>query len=162
VVTESHPDWVFLTYRLPREPSAPRLALWRAARRLGALQASDGLLILPHSFRNLEHMQWLAAEIRERDGMAAVWLARADSARDHATYVATMRAAIDEEYGDVSREADQAVAGGGSLADSRRVVRRLRGRLRRIAVRDYFDAPSGPPARAAVDRLARDLEVVPA
>jgi hypothetical protein len=107
-------------------------------------------------------VQWLAAEIGEREGVAAVWLASADSARDHAAYVATMRAAIDEEYGDVRREADEAVAGGGAPTDRRRVVRRLRGRLRRIAVRDYFDAPSGPPARAALDRLAREVEVVPA
>jgi hypothetical protein len=31
-------DWVLLAYRLPREPSTPRIALWRGLRRLGAAQ----------------------------------------------------------------------------------------------------------------------------
>ncbi len=31
-------DWVLLAYRLPREPSTPRIALWRRLRRLGAAQ----------------------------------------------------------------------------------------------------------------------------
>src|SRR5262249_39018906 len=30
--------WVLLAYRLPREPSTPRIAVWRRLRRLGALQ----------------------------------------------------------------------------------------------------------------------------
>src|SRR5258708_1839751 len=28
-------QWVFLAYRLPREPSTPRIAVWRKLRRLG-------------------------------------------------------------------------------------------------------------------------------
>jgi hypothetical protein len=46
--------------------------------------------------------------------------------------------------------------------ERRRVVRRLRGQLRRIGLRDHFGAPTGPEARAAVDRLARSVEAVPA
>jgi hypothetical protein len=35
-------QWVLLAYRLPREPSAPRLAVWRSLKRLGAAQLLDG------------------------------------------------------------------------------------------------------------------------
>jgi hypothetical protein len=89
---------VFLTYRLPREPSAPRLALWRATRRLGALQLGDGLVALPHSTRNLEHVQWLAADIAEHGGSASVWHARADRRRDHEAHVAALRDSVAAEY----------------------------------------------------------------
>jgi hypothetical protein len=153
---------VLLTYRLPREPSAPRLSLWRAIRQLGALQLGDGLVALPHSPRNLEHLQWLAADIVEHDGTAGVWHARADMSRDHEAHVGAMQASADDEYRAVLDEAEAVGAGHGSAADRRRVVRRLRGQLRRIGSRDHFDAPAGPLARAAVDRLARATEAVEA
>lgn len=162
MVTSVDREWVLLTYRLPREPSAPRLALWRAVRRLGALQLGDGLVALPHSARNLEHLQWLAADIAERGGTATVWHARADSRRDHEAHVGMMQAAVDEEYRVVLAEADLASAGGMSGTERQRTVRRLRGRLRRIGLRDHHDAPTGPRARTAVDDLARAAEAAPA
>jgi hypothetical protein len=160
VVTSTRPDWVLLTYRLPREPSAPRLSLWRAIRRLGAIQLGDGLVALPHSPRNLEHLQWLAADIAEHDGTASVWHARADSSRDNDLHVAQLRTSADQEYRAVLEEAESASAGDLTPTERRRVTRRLRGQLRRIALRDHFQAPSGALARVAVDDLARSLETV--
>jgi Protein ChrB, N-terminal len=153
---------VFLVYRLPREPSAPRLALWRAVRRLGVLQLGDGLVALPHSARNLEHLQWQAADIIEHDGTATVWHARADSSRDHDAQVTALQAAVEAEYRVVLDEAETAIARGTSASERRRVIRRLRGQLRRIGLRDHFDSAAGGLARAAVDRLARSMEAVPA
>ena len=162
MVTSYRSDWVLLTYRLPREPSAPRLSLWRAMRRLGALQLGDGLVALPHSPRNLEHLQWLAADIAEHDGTASVWRARADSSRDDHAHMAQMRTSADEEYRAVLDEAESVSVGAMSTTERRRATRRLRGQLRRIALRDHFQAPTGGRARAAVQNLARSAEAVPA
>lgn len=159
VVTHVRTDWVLLTYRLPREPSAPRLAVWRAFRRLGAVQLGDGLVALPHSARNLEHLQWLAADIVEHDGTATVWHARPDSGRDHDALAADMQASVDADFEAVLVEAVAAL-GDDSALERRRTARRLRGQLRRIGLRDHFDAPTGRHARAAVDRLARASESV--
>lgn len=160
MVTSSSSQWVLLTYRLPREPSAPRLSLWRAMRRLGALQLGDGLVALPHSPRNLEHLQWLAADIAEHDGTASVWHARADSRRDDHAHRAQIRASADEEYAAVLQEAESTSAITTSATERRRATRRLRGQLRRIALRDHFHAPTGRLARAAVENLARSAEEV--
>lgn len=148
---------MFLAYRLPREPSAPRLALWRALRRLGAHLVSDGLVVLPHSPRNLEHLEWLAASIGEGSGEASVWLAEPTSTRTHEAYADAMRAEAAEEYRAVMREARE--ARGLERAERRRAVRRLRGQLRRIGARDYFAAAEGLAARTAVGRLAALAEV---
>src|SRR2546430_16341639 len=51
--------WVLLAYRLPRDPSTPRSALWRKLRRLGAAQVLDGLAALPLDARNREQLEWL-------------------------------------------------------------------------------------------------------
>jgi hypothetical protein len=138
-------------YRLPREPSAPRIALWRALRRLGALLISDGLVALPHSARNREHLQWLAATIREQDGTAAVWIAQPDSAASHREYVEQLTSAVDGEYEAVRSEA---AAIGDDEAERKRALARLRRQLRRIGSRDYFGASGGAAAREAVELLA--------
>lgn len=160
MVTSDERAWVLLSYRLPREPSAPRLALWRAVRRLGALQLGDGLVALPRSDRNLEHVQWMASDIVERGGTATVWHARTDTRRDHEAQVAAMRASTDGEFRAILEEARSVAAGGVPSTERRRLVRRLRGQLRRIGLRDHHAAPSGPRARAAVDALARAEDAV--
>ena len=43
----AHLDWVLLAYRMPREPSTPRIAVWRKLRKLGAVQLVDGFVALP-------------------------------------------------------------------------------------------------------------------
>lgn len=37
---------MLLSYRLPREPSTPRITEWRKLKRLGVVQISDGLVAL--------------------------------------------------------------------------------------------------------------------
>ena len=146
-------DWVLLLHRLPREPSAPRIALWRAVRRLGVVLLGDGLVALPASPRNVEHLEWLAAGIEEQGGSASTWIARPRLQATSASLVEHARDAVDAEYRAVMEEA----RGMGRLSravDRRRGLRRLRAELRRIAGRDYFDAPSAGAARKAVERLA--------
>jgi hypothetical protein len=71
-----------------------------------------------------------------------------------------MRASADEEYRAVLDEAESVTAGALSATERRRASRRLRGQLRRIALRDHFQAPTGALARAAVEDLARSVEAV--
>jgi hypothetical protein len=68
-------DWVLLAYRLPREPSAPRLAVWRKFKRLGVAQLLDGLAALPLDSRNRERLEWVADEVVEAGGEASIWTA---------------------------------------------------------------------------------------
>src|SRR2546430_2371047 len=68
--------WVLIAYRLPREPSTPRSALWRRLRRLGAVQLLDGLAALPLDARNREQLEWLAPEGGGAGGAACAWLIR--------------------------------------------------------------------------------------
>jgi len=61
-------QWVLLAYRLPREPSTPRINVWRKLRRLGAVQVVDGLVALPADPRTVEAFEWLADEVLEAGG----------------------------------------------------------------------------------------------
>ena len=145
--------WVLLAYRLPREPSNPRVGVWRKLERLGVARLGDGLVALPADARTREQLDWLAEEILEAGGTATVWLAIPGSAAQERAIAAAMRAARAAEYRAVTEQARDAA---GSGAERARVLRRLRGELRRIARRDFFPPAEREVARVAVDALAAD------
>jgi hypothetical protein len=149
-------SWVLLAYRLPREPSNPRVAVWRKLERLGVARLGDGLVTLPHDARTREHLDWLAEEILEAGGVATVWLATPGSAAQERTIAQAMRDARAAEYRAVTEQAKDAASGAGA-AERTRVARRLRSELRRIARRDFFPPTEREAARAAVDALAADV-----
>jgi len=70
-------DWLFLVYKIPRDPSALRVAVWRKLNRLGAVLIHDSVWVLPAIPRCKEQLQWLAAEINEQGGNAGVWVSKA-------------------------------------------------------------------------------------
>jgi hypothetical protein len=145
------PTWVLLAYRLPREPSTPRIALWRRLRRLGALQLLDGLVALPLRDDTREQLEWLADEVLEAGGEATVWLAEPGSAAEGRELAERMRRATADEYRALAAEASAERAG-------RRALARLRRALRSIRARDYFGATERAPAESAVEALAGRAE----
>jgi hypothetical protein len=151
-------SWVLLAYRLPREPSNPRVAVWRKLERLGVARLGDGLVALPADARTREQLDWLAEEIAEASGVATVWLATPASATQERATAQVMRAARAAEYRAVIDQARDAANGG--VGERMRAARRLRGELRRIARRDFFPPPEREAARAAVDALAADAAPV--
>ncbi len=144
-------EWVLLIYRLPREPSTPRSAVWRRLRRLGVAQLSDGLVGLPADARTREQLEWVAGDVREADGTAGVWIARPASLAQERELASTMATARAREYQGVRAEADAAT--GLAEVDRTRVARRLREELRRIRRRDFFPPPERDTAVAAVEQL---------
>lgn len=149
-------QWVWLVYRLPREPSAPRIAVWRKLRRLGVAQVTDGVAALPLDARNRERLEWLADEVLEAEGEAMVWLAEPISATVERRLVERLASERAEEYRAVIEQAETAAAGG--TGAQRRELRRLRRELRRIRQRDYFPPAERDLAAAAVERLAEPVE----
>src|SRR5262245_54976529 len=91
-------DWVLLAYRLPREPSTPRITVWRKLRRYGAAQIVDGLVALPATAKTREQFQWVANEVLEFGGEASVWVGRLDTVRFERDLVARMAAEIADDY----------------------------------------------------------------
>lgn len=70
-------SWLFLIYKIPREPSALRVGVWRKLRSLGAVLTHDSVWVLPENSRNKEQFQWLANDINQQAGSASVWISQA-------------------------------------------------------------------------------------
>jgi len=150
-------EWVLLAYRLPREPSAPRVTVWRKLRRLGVTQLVDGLVALPADARTREQLEWLADEVVDADGEATVWLGRLGSAAQERALAQRMADAVAVDYAAVASDAE-AAASEPDVA-RRRTVARLRRELQRIGRRDFFPPPERDGADTAVERLAATVSV---
>src|SRR5205814_6998101 len=124
------PEWVLLAYRLPREPSTPRIAVWRKLRRLGAVQLVDGLVALPADPATVEAFDWLADEVVDAGGEAWTWRATG-SKRQHTELRRRVSSGVVDEYRGL-------IAATRDTAATPRTVARLRRELHQIQGRDRF------------------------
>lgn len=143
--------WTLLAYRLPREPSTPRITVWRKLRRLGVVQLVDGLVALPADARTTEQLERVADEVLAAGGEATVWTGRPGSAADERRLAARMAAAVAGEYAAVVAEAGEAASV--PPAARRRIAGRLQRELQRIDRRDFFR----PAERSGAHRAVREL-----
>src|SRR5690349_4698786 len=116
--------WVLLSYRVPREPSTPRIAIWRKLKRLGVAQLSDGLVALPADARTREALEWIAADVIDAGGAATVWLGRPAAGPAERELAEAMAEARAEEYRVVLVEAESAAALDGAARSA--ALRKLR------------------------------------
>jgi hypothetical protein len=149
-------EWVLLAYRMPREPSAPRVTVWRKLRRLGAVQVVDGLVALPANAGTVEAFGWLADEVIEASGEAWTWRATGSKQQDRALR-GQLRAAVVEEYTELMADAKVALD-----EPQRRTAERLRRSLRDIERRDHIAPRERDEARRAVQRVLQSLETATA
>ena len=152
-------EWVLLAYRLPREPSTPRIAVWRKLRRLGVAQVLDGLVALPADARTQEQLEWVADEVVDAGGEATLWVGRLTSASQERELASKMAATLADGYRRVEADAGEAAADAPGVR--RRTLGRLRRELRRLAQQDHFPPPERERARRAVEALAAEVEPAP-
>jgi len=143
-------NWVLLCYRIPREPSTPRIAVWRRLQRLGVAQLGDGLVALPFDASTKEALEWVANMVTEADGTATIWIATPTLKRFGRDLAAELKAERTREYEDLIERACE-------LSVDRPPTRSLQAlwaELRRIERRDYFPPPERDAARRAVHSVA--------
>jgi hypothetical protein len=148
--------WVLFVFRLPREPSTPRIALWRKLKRLGAVQLVDGLVALPLDDHTREQLEWLAEGVIEAGGEAMVWLGRPAATGDERQLIGRLKTELAADYRALIEEA--AAVRAQPPGRQRRSLARLRRELHRIRARDYFAVEERELASQAVDRLAQAIE----
>jgi hypothetical protein len=134
--------WVLLVYRLPREPSRHRVAVWRKLRDLGALYLQDGVAVLPEDAVTREQLEWLQLRVREAGGDATLWEARTGTVAEEAGLVEDFRHSREEAYRAIIAEAGRLrrkarMGDGGVLEQLGKLERRFRAERRR----DFFRSP---------------------
>jgi hypothetical protein len=147
-------SWALLVFTLPREPSAPRVAVWRKLKKLGAVLLHDAVWVLPAQPALLEHFRWLAAEIRESAGEALVWVAEQGLPGQDDALVAQFLAQAEGDYQAVLDALNASISGEKENSHAERAA--LARRYQQTRARDYFHAATGDLVRARLEGLSGD------
>jgi DNA-binding transcriptional regulator PaaX len=144
--------WLILIYRLPREPSRHRVAVWRKLKALGALYLQDGAAVLPEDAVTREQLEWLQLRIREAEGEATLWEAQPNTPMENKELVEAFLSSREEAYRTLIARAERiqrkAELGGSKalLEELGKLEREFRAERRR----DYFRSPVRKEAASAL------------
>ena len=130
-------SWLLLVYRIPREPTAGRVFIWRKLKQLGAISLQDAVWVLPLTPRTQEQFQWLAAEISELKGEAMLWEAEQLYATDSEALRRQFAEPVETEYREIMA----------ALKKKNADLATLSKRFQEAHARDYFASELGRQAR---------------
>jgi DNA-binding transcriptional regulator PaaX len=149
--------WLILIYRLPREPSRHRVAVWRKLKTLGALYLQDGVAALPEDAVTREQLEWLQLRVREAGGEASLWEAQPNTLAEGKELIETFRSSREAAYRAIIAEAERVqrkaeMGSGKALGDE---LGKLEKEFRAERRRDYFRSVLRQEAAAAL-KAARE------
>jgi hypothetical protein len=134
-------NWLLLIYKVPNEPSARRVYVWRKLKGLGAILIHDAAWVLPSTPRTREKLQWLATEIKDMEGgEAMLWEAQQVFTGQDDNLVQQFAEQVDALYREIltslqNEDADLAV---------------LSKQYQQASLQDYFHSELGERVREAL------------
>lgn len=134
------PRWLLLIHQVPPKPDYVRVKIRRRLQGIGAVALKRTVYALPASEETREDFEWMAREIAELGGEAAVCEATFLEPATGARLVAALRAERTREYDEIALSAQREAAD----------VDRLKRRLAQVSGVDHFDAPGRADAEAAI------------
>lgn len=133
-------SWMLLHYKIPPEPSARRVYVWRKLKRLGALLLQDAVWVLPATPRTREEFQWLAVEIGELGSEAVLWEATLFLPGHDEALMQQFLAQVDAAYAAILTDLERGEADPAGLAR----------RYQQVQSQDYFHSHLGQRVRDAL------------
>src|SRR5512147_832391 len=97
--------WLLLIHQIPPKPAYLRVKVWRRLQSLGAVAIKNTVYVVPQNDETLEDFQWVAREIVEDGGEAAICAAAFIEGLSDQQVEALFRAARDADYSQFGEDA---------------------------------------------------------
>jgi len=160
--------WLLIGVSTAGAPAALRVHVWRKLRSLGALYVQQSVCLLPARAPVVREVRRLADRVRHQGGTARILQLLLTDADERAGVIGELNDARDDEYTELlgrlpsfgeelATERARGRASYVEVEENEADLERYRTWLGKIAARDYFGAPAGDAARAAVDAAAQEL-----
>lgn len=133
-------EWLMLVYKIPREPTAGRVYVWRKLKQLGAVLLQDAVWVLPATTRTEHQFQWLVTEITELHGEATLWRSALVFAEEEKALVKRFETEGDAAYREILR----------LLKEKDPNLSALSRKYQQALARDYFHSKLGKQVREAL------------
>src|SRR5919197_214833 len=165
---DSGERWLLVVTSTAGGPPSLRVQVWRKLRSLGALYLQQSVCLLPDRPEVTRAVRRLLDRVRHDGGEGRALQVALTEPAEEAEVIAAFRRERAEEYAEVlertpafleeiGQERARGRATYAEVEESEADLERFRSWLAKIAARDYFAAPGGEQARAAVERCAEAL-----
>ncbi len=153
--------WLLLTYKVPPEPAARRIAVWRRLKGMGAVYLQSGVCLLPKTDDHVRRLKMLENDVAEARGesviLETVALDRTQEEKVIGRFKADRNDAYEEfidKCDDFEREVAKEVEANhytyAELEENDVDLKKLQGWLAKIEKLDFYGADRSAEAR---DRL---------
>lgn len=132
--------WLLLTYKIPPDPSAKRVYIWRKLKRIGAILHQETCWVLPSNPRTHEQLQWLAAEIIEMGGEATLWETGIILGTSDETLIQKFVGQVDQPYLEIIDK----------LKQEEHDLESLSRLYQQVLTKDHFNSETGQRVRNAL------------
>jgi hypothetical protein len=154
-------SWLLLTYKVPPEPTARRIALWRRLKALGAVYLQNGVCLLPRTDEHVRRLKVLENDIADMAGDCVLLETVALDKAQEDKVIARFKADRDEQYreflgrcagfeAEIAKEIATRKFTYAELEEEETDLRKLQGWLEKIRKLDFYGAPL---CAEAADRL---------
>lgn len=162
-------SWLLLTYKIPPEPAAKRVNLWRKLKGMGAIYLQNGVCILPKTDDHVRRLKMLENDISEAQGESVLLETVALDPAQKTKVLTRFKAERDDAYEefidkchDFEAEVAKEVAANhytyAELEENDVDLKKLQGWLAKIQKLDFYGAERGSEARERLKGCVAVLE----
>jgi hypothetical protein len=161
--------WLLLTYKVPPEPAAKRIAIWRKLKGMGAVYLQSGVCLLPKTDDHVRRLKVVENEIEEIDGEAVLLETIGLDRSQEDKVVGRFKSDRDEAYrefidkcadfeGEIAKETEAQHFTYAELEENDVDLEKLKGWLAKIRKLDFHGAPLSAEADVHLERCVGLLE----
>ena len=91
-------EWILMIYKVPPEPAAKRIALWRRLKGMGAVYLQNGVCLLPQTAGHMRQLKMLENDAAEMGGETVLLLTTSLDKPQEDKVIARFKADRDDQY----------------------------------------------------------------
>jgi CRISPR/Cas system-associated endoribonuclease Cas2 len=162
-------SWLLITYKVPPEPAAKRVALWRKLKGMGAVYLQNGVCLLPKTDDHVRRLKMLENDISEADGESVILETVALDPSQQIKVLTRFKAERDDAYEefidkcddferDVAKEVEANHFTYAELEENDVDLKKLQGWLAKIQKLDFYKADRAAEAQERLKGCVRVLD----
>lgn len=167
---EIEPQWLFLAYKVPSEPSSNRISVWRELKRLGAYYPQQAVCILPGRPEIRERLNEVRRRVADVGGTATYLEIPYLPEHQHEALVDTFIGLAAREYAEIVEECETKFVKEiqferfrenytfEEAEEIRQDLEKIQRWFDDVAARDWFESPARAEAERWVKECAALLE----
>lgn len=147
-----HVTWILMIYKVPPEPAAKRVALWRRLKGMGAVYLQNGVCLLPQTEQHMRQLKMLENDAAAMGGESVLLVTTSLDKAQEDKVIGRFQADRDDQYrefigkcdafeAEIAREIAKEKFTYAELEEEDNELRKLQGWAEKIRSLDFYGAP---------------------